>query len=326
MSQSATRRSVDRTPTAPSNREIALRLEEVASLLEAQQANQYRVQAWRNGAAAIRALATPAAELLRTEGIEGLDRLPSIGPALARAIRELVVSGRLATLERLRGEHDPVATLASVPGVGRALAQRLHDAYDIETLEQLELAAHDGTLDAIPGFGPKRVAGVRDALATRLQYRGRGTRAPSALDDAEAGVPSVAELLDVDAEYRERSEASELPMIAPRRFNPSGEAWLPVLHTTRGDDVPRHYTALFSNTALAHRTGRTRDWVVLYYDGRDAEHRATVVTATKGPLEGRRVVRGRETECIAHYHLSSTRRAPRRSSRAAGFRKNRTGV
>ena len=53
----------------------------------------------------------------------------------------------------------------------------------------------------------------------------------------------------------------KLATIAPRRFNPTGESWLPVLHTSRGD---WHVTALYSNTARAHELGRTRDWVVLY--------------------------------------------------------------
>jgi hypothetical protein len=47
------------------------------------------------------------------------------------------------------------------------------------------------------------------------------------------------ELLDVDREYREKAAAGQLRSIAPRRFNPSGEAWLPVLHTQRRE---RHYT------------------------------------------------------------------------------------
>jgi hypothetical protein len=74
---------------------------------------------------------------------------------------------------------------------------------------------------------------------------------------------------------------------------------LPVLHTTRGD---WHFTALFSNTARAHELGRERDWVVVY--GEDATHgerQYTVVTALRGPLAGRRVVRGREAECRAWY-------------------------
>ena len=78
-----------------------------------------------------------------------------------------------------------------------------------------------------------------------------------------------------------------------------GEAWLPVLHTQRGD---WHFTALFSNTARAHELGRVRDWVVIY--GEDKEHgerHYTVVSAAHGPLAGRRVVRGREADCWDWY-------------------------
>ena len=112
---------------------------------------------------------------------------------------------------------------------------------------------------------------------------------------------SVAELLDVDREYREGAERDTLPKIAPRRFNPDRIPWLPILHTHRGD---RDYTALFSNTARAHQLGRTRDWVVLYFDGRDREHQATVVTARSGAVRGRRVVRGREADCLRHYGIA----------------------
>jgi hypothetical protein len=45
-----------------------------------------------------------------------------------------------------------------------------------------------------------------------------------------------------------------------------------------------------------------QDWVVIYfYDHDHAEGQHTVVTETRGPLAGRRVVRGREAECKAHY-------------------------
>jgi putative hydrolase len=107
-------------------------------------------------------------------------------------------------------------------------------------------------------------------------------------------------LLEVDAEYRKASAAGRLPKIAPRRFNPVGEAWLPVLHAERG---VWHFTALFSNSAQAHRLGRTRDWVVIYFSAdRGPEGQRTVVTETQGALAGRRVVRGREAECDISRH------------------------
>jgi putative hydrolase len=88
-------------------------------------------------------------------------------------------------------------------------------------------------------------------------------------------------------------------MIAPRRFNPEGKAWLPVLHTVRD---AWHFTALYSNTALAHKLNRMRDWVIVYfYDGDHVERQCTVVTETRSSLLGMRVVRGREDECRAYY-------------------------
>jgi hypothetical protein len=74
--------------------------------------------------------------------------------------------------------------------------------------------------------------------------------------------PDVAVLLDVDCEYCDRAERGSLPLVAARRVNPRGEAWLPVLHTERG---PWQVTALFSNMARAHEFGHTRDWVVMYF-------------------------------------------------------------
>ena len=57
------------------------------------------------------------------------------------------------------------------------------------------------------------------------------------------------------------------------------------------------------STPTAHELGRTRAWVVLYVDGSSAERRYTVVTAWVGVLRGKRVVRGRERECLEYYRL-----------------------
>ncbi|HSE27308.1 MAG TPA: helix-hairpin-helix domain-containing protein [Gemmatimonadales bacterium] len=273
------------------NRLVAERLEEMARLLEEQGANRFRVAAYRRGAEAVRGLGRPLPDLVVEGGMEALDAVPGIGPRLARIIRDLVDTGRSPMLERLRGESDPVALLATVPGLGPTLAERVHERLGVSTLEALEAAAHDGRLGTVPGLGPRRLEAVRQSLAARLAR----TRPRPPTGPAE---PPVAELLEVDREYRRRARKGTLRHIAPRRFNPAGEAWLPVLHTARG---PREYTALFSNTALAHRLGRTHDWVVIYHDGAGPEHQDTVVTAGRGPLEGRRVVRGREGECLELY-------------------------
>jgi hypothetical protein len=286
------------------NVQIASRLEEVARLLRDQGADPFRTGAYLRAAAAIRSSDEPVDEIYRSRGIAGLKALPRVGEAIARAVGELLTLGRLPILDLLRGQGHPTALFASMPGVGPVLAARIHDELGLETLADLEAAAHDGRLGSVAGFGDKRLAGIRDSLASRL---GRMWVPPS-----PGAHPTVSELLDVDHEYREKAAAGQLQLIAPRRFNPTREAWLPILHTRRGS---RRYTALFSNTARAHRQGKTRDWVVLYSDNATGDTRHTVITAAFGTLRGRRVVAGREAECEVLYELNQVPTSTRRVSR-----------
>ena len=274
------------------NQAIAEKLLELADLLEQQNANPFRVGAYRRAARTVGSHEGSLMDLAEQEGTEGLDRLPGIGRAIALAILEMVRTGRWMQLERLRGALDPEQAFQSIPGVGPELARRIHEALDIETLQELELAAHDGRLEQVPGVGPRRARMIAAALAHMLQRR------PAAPPD-RAAEPGVDLILGVDREYREKAAGGQLRKIAPRRFNPTGEAWLPILHSQRGD---WHFTALYSNTARAHDLGKTDDWVVLYFHtDHEPEAQRTVVTETTGKLRGRRVVRGREADC-AHYY------------------------
>jgi DNA polymerase (family X) len=275
------------------NEDIAGRLDEVSRILAEQEANRFRVQAYEQAATVLRGLSCSVSEVFAKEGIAGLEKIPGVGETIARSIRDILLHGKLAMLQRLRGEHDPLALLGSVPGVGKVTAWKLYEDLGVESLEELEAAAHDGRLERFPGMGAKRIAGIRDSLAQRLGRIRREPSAPVQREDAP-----VAELLDVDRQYREEAAAGALKKIAPRRFNPSGEAWLPVFHTACG---PRQYTALFSNTARAHELNKTQDWVVLYYDGASGERQCTIITSEFGPLQGKRIVRGREKECREYY-------------------------
>jgi putative hydrolase len=274
------------------NEEISAALEETASLLETQGANPFRVAAYRKAAETVRGLAQSVRGVLDSKGIGGLLELPGIGRSLARSIERLASTGRLGLLQRLRGASSNVRVLTTVPTIGPIIAGRLHDELGIETLEDLDAAARDGRLARHPGFGSKRLLAVREALAARFRTRVDDPPPPAREPNQEE--PPVLELLDVDREYRERASRRDLPRIAPRRFNPTREAWLPILHTERSG---RHYTALFSNTARAHELGSTDDWVVIYRDDRDGHGLWTVVTARYGRIRGRRIVRGREREC-----------------------------
>jgi putative hydrolase len=280
--------------SSKSNKLIAEHLREIAALLEQQEANRFRVAAYRKAAQTIEALPHDVGLLFRTEGFQGLTSLPGVGTQIGGTIAEMIRTGQSSQLERLRGTIDPEDLLSRVPGIGPKLARRILDELHIDTLENLESAVYDGRLGKVTGFGARRLAMIRASLAEMLGRKRRG----------RAGVhePTIDILLDVDREYRKKAAANALRLIAPKRFNPTNEAWLPVLHTERG---PWQFTVLFSNTALAHSLGRTRDWVVIYFQSDSyAEGQRTVVTETHGPSKGKRVVRGREGECEGHYRAA----------------------
>jgi hypothetical protein len=297
-------------PTYPTNEEIADALERIADLLEAQDANRYRINAYRRAARVVSELDTSVFDLIASEGDKKLMDLPGIGKSIAGTIGEYIYTGRISLLERLEGQISPEDLLTTVPGIGKSLARRIHRNLDIESLEGLELAAHDGRLGQVDGIGVRREKAIRDSVGAilsqsgrrrvrRIRYLERRNDSEPPLSDAG---PTVSAILEVDAEYRRRAAAGQLKTIAPRRFNPEGKSWLPIFHTEKEG---WHITALFSNTARAHELNKVWDWVVVYFEKDGYENQYTVVTEYHGPLAGRRVIRGLENECRAYYNPST---------------------
>lgn len=273
------------------NAEIAARLQEHAALLEQQGDDAFRVRAYLDAADHVGTMPIALRDIFAQQGLAGLIAQPKIGRGIAAAIAEMLTSGRWSQLDRLRGDASPERLFMTLPGIGPALARRLADDEDIETLEELEVALQPGGRP-IPGFGRRRrqllLSQVSERLGRiRMARRGAGPVTP----------PPVSLLLDADRLYRERAAKGQLRLIAPKRFNPEGRAWLPIMHARRED---WHLTLMWSNTARAHELGKTHDWLVVYFrrDGQP-EGRCTIVTETRGPLQGQRVVRGREAECEA---------------------------
>ena len=273
--------------TERSNVAIASKFGQLADILAAQSADPYRIAAYRRAADVLLTMPGDVSAIFERGGRQALDRLPGIGISIAGAIAEMLTTGRWGFLEHLKGSAEPEALFRAVPGIGPVLARRICDALHLGTMEALEVAAYDGRLDRVSGIGRRRLAMVRSALAPMLGCVDR-------LPIADKREPNVELLLDVDNEYRRRAAAGQLIKIAPKRFNPTGEAWLPVLHTVRDG---WHFTALYSNTARAHELGRTHDWVIVFFHRHGGpEGQRTVVTETHGEQRGTRVVRGREAE------------------------------
>ena len=290
------------TYTIPTNPEIATVLGDIADLLEVQQANVHKVRAYRAAARYLHDRLDSTAPLVMSGDVLTLQALPYIGESIAAIIEEYVKTGKSQLLHRLQGEVSPEDLFEQVPGIGEELAERIIKILHIKTLEELEQTAYDGRLAQVEGFGQRRIEGIQVSLAGMLGGYAR-RRVQQVLPKEEINPlsrPSVDYILEVDDEYRQKAAANALEKIAPKRFNPTHDVWLPIYHTEKGEWF---FTALFSNTARAHELGKTQNWVVIFFEYNGFEGQSTVVTETSGPLVGRRVVRGREPECMRYYFL-----------------------
>jgi len=172
------------------------------------------------------------------------------------------------------------AALKGIPGVGERLAGLIEEyvkSGDVELLSSLRKEV-----------SPEALEKVR---AAKKEHSPPGPKAPL--------IP-VSLIIEVDEEYREKAAARKLKLIAPKLLNPEKKSWLPILAALRKG---WKFTVMFSNTATAHKLGKTGDWVVVYYESGKGENQCTVVTEGRGPLKGKRVIRGREAECKKYYGL-----------------------
>lgn len=144
------------------NVEIAWILDDLADLSELDGDNPHRVRAYRTAARTIGQLDEPLHRWV--DDVADLTELPGVGSEIAAKIREIVQTGRLGTLERL-AERVPrsLPDLLRLPGLGVKQVRTLHAELGITTLDHLVEALDDGRVEALRGFGPKRVRQLREA-------------------------------------------------------------------------------------------------------------------------------------------------------------------
>lgn len=149
------------------NADIARVFEEIADLLEIEEANPFRVRAYRNAA---RTLGELRLDVAATIGERGeLPKLPGVGEDLGKKIHEIVASGTCGLLERLKKELPPAITeLLRIPGLGPKRVKVLYHDLGVHTLEQLYEAARAGRIRALSGFGEKTELAILQSVETHL--------------------------------------------------------------------------------------------------------------------------------------------------------------
>ncbi len=158
------------------NEDIARAFDEIADLLEIEEANPFRVRAYRNAARSLRGMEQEVADLV-DEGAD-LTKLPGIGKDLAAKIKEMIETGKIGALERLHEEVPAsVEDLLHIPGLGPKRVKTLYHSLGIETTTQLAQAVKAGRVRGLPGFGSGIEQKILQALETHRVAEKRFLRA-----------------------------------------------------------------------------------------------------------------------------------------------------
>ncbi len=133
------------------NKEIAEIFYQIADLLEIKGELEFKVRAYRRAAQRIETLEEDIEELCRKGKLRSI---PGIGESIASKIKELIETGRLEYLEKLKREvPEDLIKLMDIPGVGPKKALVLYKKLGITTVEQLRDACKKGRLRHLEGFG-----------------------------------------------------------------------------------------------------------------------------------------------------------------------------
>ena len=137
---------------------VARVLDQIADHLELKGENPFRIRAFRSSARVVSGLSAEPAEML-ADGT--LAEVRGVGPAILSVIRDLVERGRSRVLEELRDQISPgLVEMLGISGLGVAKVRGIHQRLGIDSIPELEAAARDGRLAALPGFGPKTAENV----------------------------------------------------------------------------------------------------------------------------------------------------------------------
>ena len=182
------------------NSEIAETFETIVSLLQMKEEKGFTVRAYQRAARTIERLPRDVDMMVR-EG-EDLTEIPGIGKAISAKITELVNTGEMGYLERLKAEFpEGILDLVEIPGLGPKTVVRVWKELDVTSVEALSAAIEDGRLASLPRMGKKSA----ENILRSIQFaRTKGDRTPiaRAMDTAqrvrsymESACPEISKLV-----------------------------------------------------------------------------------------------------------------------------------
>jgi DNA polymerase (family X) len=205
-------------------RAAAHALTQIATLLELHDEDAVRIRAMQHAARLVSSCGdVPLATALRRE----LAAPDSISADAYALLTELAETNSAALLERLQEETpEGLLEMLRIPGLGPARIRAIHDGLHIDSVLELEQAADDGRLAALPKFGAKTaekiLKGIADLRATGAYVLWQHARAEAErFAEALRGHPEVLQV-EIAGSIRRRMEiVHDVDLVAAVRGSPS---------------------------------------------------------------------------------------------------------
>jgi DNA polymerase (family 10) len=145
-------------------RDVAEILDRIASFMELQGEQPFRVRAFRSSARAVDALPKSIQDAIEDGS---LAESKGVGPATMHIVREVVTTGHSSLLEDLREQVPPgLVDMLSISGLGVAKIRLIHEQLGVDSLPDLEAAAREGRLATLPRFGQKTAENILKGIAS----------------------------------------------------------------------------------------------------------------------------------------------------------------
>ena len=153
------------------NQRVADFLYKIADLLDLKGENFFKIRAYRIAAQTIETLGEDVEALVQQKRLESLS---GVGNALAKKITELIETGKIEYLERLKKEI-PIGLLdfLEIPGLGPKKVAALYQKFGITTIEALKNACTEGKLRTLDGFGEITERNILRGIQLREKTSGR---------------------------------------------------------------------------------------------------------------------------------------------------------
>ncbi|MFT5366368.1 MAG: DNA polymerase (family 10) [Candidatus Latescibacterota bacterium] len=193
------------------NKDIALSLEEMATLMELNGENSFRIRSYSNAVRQVELLKESVTDLIAAGT---LDSVRGIGKKLADNIAVLIETGKLPGYEELKAElPEGLLEMLDVPGLGAKRVRGIYESLGISDVDALAKACEAGDIEQLSGFGKKTAENILKGVAYLQKHRGRflSRTAQAEAENLRAFVQDLPGVirLEVTGSVRRRMETSK---------------------------------------------------------------------------------------------------------------------